>query len=250
MDAIVEVLIGDMHADPDVLDEPVAGWQDSLQHLAHDVRRVALAQPLEGHAARRRAAHLGPAGRGRIAAPAPAHRRRQGKDSPVAPVCPLHHIGVGGHHLRMDPTIRVSVVAEGDVVSKGLVSVVGELSDAVLVPGPVEDWGREAHVDVVLYDVIALHHGAGDDLVHLVKETDAAVVAVARELRPDLADQALEKGVDGLIPLSATTREIQEVIRAAASGGLMGDGTFDSLDYTRTPTTPPGRECCPAGRPT
>lgn len=45
LDAIVEVLIGDMHADPDVLDEPVAGWQDFLQRLAHGVRRVALAHP-------------------------------------------------------------------------------------------------------------------------------------------------------------------------------------------------------------
>ena len=105
----------------------------------------------------------------------------------------------------------------------------------MIVPGPPETWGRDAHVDVVLYDAIALHHGPGDDLVHLVKETDAAVVVVARELRPDLADQALEKGVDGLIALTASTQEIHDVIRAAALGELMGDGSIESPDYTRNP---------------
>lgn len=45
LDAIVEVLIGDMHADPDVLTSPTSGWQDFLQRLAHGVRRVALAHP-------------------------------------------------------------------------------------------------------------------------------------------------------------------------------------------------------------
>ncbi len=45
LDAIVEILIGDMHADPDVLAEPRCGWQDFLQRLAHGVRRVALAHP-------------------------------------------------------------------------------------------------------------------------------------------------------------------------------------------------------------
>ncbi|GAA5142527.1 TetR/AcrR family transcriptional regulator C-terminal domain-containing protein [Nocardioides marinquilinus] len=45
LDAVVEVLIGDMHADPEVLLEPRDGWQDFLQRLAHGVRRVALAHP-------------------------------------------------------------------------------------------------------------------------------------------------------------------------------------------------------------
>lgn len=45
LDAIVEALIGDMHADPDVHASPDAGWQDFLQRLAHGVRRVALAHP-------------------------------------------------------------------------------------------------------------------------------------------------------------------------------------------------------------
>lgn len=45
LDAVVEALIFDMHADPDVLDSPTDGWQDFLQRLAHGVRRIALAHP-------------------------------------------------------------------------------------------------------------------------------------------------------------------------------------------------------------
>lgn len=45
LDAIVDVLVGDMRDDREVLATPEAGWQDFLQRLAHGVRRVALSHP-------------------------------------------------------------------------------------------------------------------------------------------------------------------------------------------------------------
>jgi len=45
LDGVVEVILTEMHDDPDVLDEPSDGWQDYLQRIAHGVRRVALAHP-------------------------------------------------------------------------------------------------------------------------------------------------------------------------------------------------------------
>ena len=45
LDAVVEALIGHLHADPEVLAAPESGWQDFLQRLAHGVRRVALTYP-------------------------------------------------------------------------------------------------------------------------------------------------------------------------------------------------------------
>jgi AcrR family transcriptional regulator len=46
LDAVVESVIAEMYADPDILDAPEHGWQDFLQRLAHGVRRVALAHPI------------------------------------------------------------------------------------------------------------------------------------------------------------------------------------------------------------
>ena len=45
LDGIVEMILTEMHDDPDVLVSPQDGWQDFLQRIAHGVRRVALAHP-------------------------------------------------------------------------------------------------------------------------------------------------------------------------------------------------------------
>ena len=45
LDGVVEMILTEMHDDPEVLEEPRDGWQDYLQRIAHGVRRVALAHP-------------------------------------------------------------------------------------------------------------------------------------------------------------------------------------------------------------
>ncbi len=45
LDAVVERIVDEMVADPDVVDRPEHGWQDFLQRLAHGIRRVALRHP-------------------------------------------------------------------------------------------------------------------------------------------------------------------------------------------------------------
>lgn len=135
----------------------------------------------------------------------------------------------------MTLAIRLAIVTADDVVFRGLSSVIGDLAQEVLLLDRAEPAALPDTVDVVLYDVVALQHGDGSDLVRLVKETDAAVLAVSRELRPDLADRALEKGVDGAVSLAATSEEIQRAVLAAAAGDLMGDGEPGSLDYTGNP---------------
>ena len=45
LDGIVETIVAELYADPDVLQAPQDGWQDFLQRLAHGIRRVALAHP-------------------------------------------------------------------------------------------------------------------------------------------------------------------------------------------------------------
>ncbi len=124
------------------------------------------------------------------------------------------------------PRIRLAIVAEQEVISVGLAGVLGAHADQVEIVDYAPDATRKAP-DVVLYDVVALHEGDAADLDRLVKETDAAVVAIARDLRPDLAAQALARGVDGCISLGAPGEQILALVRAAAAGELAGDLTPD-----------------------
>ncbi|WP_209022009.1 response regulator transcription factor [Nocardioides sp. 503] len=132
--------------------------------------------------------------------------------------------------------MRIAIVTDEDVVYRGLSSVVQEMRAPFELLGRGVDLAVDPGVDVVLYDVAGLTTGSSDQLDWLVKETHAAVVAVARNLRPDLANQAFEKGVDGAISMSADAAEIQQVIESAALGDLAGDRNDDALDYTANPT--------------
>lgn len=122
--------------------------------------------------------------------------------------------------------VRVAIVASEDVVATGLEGVLAEDPSRIEVV-EFQSLGNLADPDVVLYDVIGLHEGDQATLEHLVKETSAAVIAIARDLRPDLAARALAKGVDGCISMSAPRDQILQLIFAAADGQLAGDVTVD-----------------------
>jgi DNA-binding NarL/FixJ family response regulator len=132
--------------------------------------------------------------------------------------------------------VRIAIVTDEDVVYRGLSSVVQEMDEPFELLGRGVDLAVDPGADVVLYDVAGLTGRPGDQLDWLVKETHAAVVAVARDLRPDLANQAFEKGVDGAISMSADASAIQRVIESAAMGDLAGDRNAEALDYTANPT--------------
>ncbi|MCD4525114.1 response regulator transcription factor [Nocardioides sp. cx-173] len=132
--------------------------------------------------------------------------------------------------------VRLAIVTDEDVVYRGLSSVVVEMGAPTQLLGRTVDLTADPGVDVVLYDVARLSSGSADELEWLVKESHAAVVAIARDLRPDLASHALEKGVDGVISMSAGAEEIIRAIEAAAAGDLAGDNSPEAADYTGNPS--------------
>ena len=85
-----------------------------------------------------------------------------------------------------------------------------------------------------MYDVIELHEGEGDDLDRFVKDYDSAVVALARDLRPDLAARAVAKGVDACVTLAGDVDEILEVIRSAVAGEGQPDAAGPGHDASGT----------------
>lgn len=133
-------------------------------------------------------------------------------------------------------TTSVLVLSSHDVITAGLSVLLGAHPRVELRAGDLADVVMHG-ADVVLYDVIGLHEGDGTDLDRLVKESDVAVLAVTRDLRPDLADRALEKGVDGCVSSDAPTEELVAAVEAAAWGDLHGDGSPDSVDFTVNPAT-------------
>jgi DNA-binding NarL/FixJ family response regulator len=114
--------------------------------------------------------------------------------------------------------VIAAIVSAHDIVHSGLEGMFATRPGAVelieLDPGAPDD----QQPDVILYDVFGLHEGEGEDLDRYVKDYDSAVVAMARDLRPDLAARAVAKGVDACVTLAGDVDEILDVIRSAVAG--------------------------------
>ena len=134
----------------------------------------------------------------------------------------------------MSRPTKVLVTSEHEVVCSGLTTLLDAHPDFATLVGSVDILLLEG-ADVVLYDVQGLLDTDGSELDRLVKENDVAVLAVTRDLRPELADRALEKGVDGCVSLDVGSEELVAAVKAAAWGDLHGDGSPGAVDFTVNP---------------
>jgi len=116
------------------------------------------------------------------------------------------------------PATQVRVVTPYDVIQAGIRTLVHGHHEGLRI---TSDWSGTTGPDLVFYDVIGLHAGDGTDLDHWVNETHAIVIAVTRELRPDLGAAALERGAAAAISLGASRKDFLQVIQAAISGELL-----------------------------
>jgi len=123
-------------------------------------------------------------------------------------------------------TVRVAVVSPQPIVAAGLVSLLNRHEPRIeVVDYPGDPAGFEQpDPHVILYDVISLVEGDGDDLDFLVKMTASVVLAVGRDLRPDLVSQALNRGADGFFSIGASEQELLDAVESAVTGWEPGDG--------------------------
>jgi DNA-binding NarL/FixJ family response regulator len=120
----------------------------------------------------------------------------------------------------------VGVYSPQDIVHEGLVALLSKHPDkACLVPTPVENGDPDP--DVVLYDVVALLEGDTRPLTHLVEMTTSKVLAVGRDLRPDLVCKALAAGVDGFFDIGVDEKGLLKAVESAATGWEVGDPGVD-----------------------
>ena len=138
----------------------------------------------------------------------------------------------------MSRPTKVLVTSEHEVVCSGLTTLLDAHPGFTTLIGSVDILLLEG-ADVVLYDVQGLLDSDGSELDRLVKENDVAVLAVTRDLRPELADRALEKGVDGCVSLDVGAEELVAAVEAAAWGDLHGDGSPGAVDFTLNPAREP-----------
>lgn len=129
---------------------------------------------------------------------------------------------------------KVLVTSDHAVVCAGLTTLLDDHPMFTTATGSIDTLLLEG-ADVVLYDVAGLLGTDGHELDRLVKENDVAVLAVSRDLRPELADRALEKGADGCISLDASAEDLAAAVEAAAWGDLHGEHGTDQLDFTGNP---------------
>jgi DNA-binding NarL/FixJ family response regulator len=106
---------------------------------------------------------------------------------------------------------RVGIVYTQEVLGKGLAAMLAEHPGRSVVT-------EVEKAEVVLYDVFGVHHTNGSDLADLLTRTESVVVAVSRDLRPDLRARALAAGAHGWISMSVGSHELVEAIEAAAAG--------------------------------
>jgi len=111
---------------------------------------------------------------------------------------------------------RVGIVCSQEVLGKGLAAMLAEHpSRAVVTDTEV--------ADVVLYDVLGVHRTNGADLNRLLRRTRSVVLAVSRDLRPDLRARALAAGAHGWISMSVDSGELVAAVEAAAAGRELPD---------------------------
>jgi DNA-binding NarL/FixJ family response regulator len=102
------------------------------------------------------------------------------------------------------------VVSPSAMVVAGIGAMLGRHPERVLLVPAVDD-----ETDVVLYDVLGLEGSDGSELDRLVDRTGTSVLAVARDQRPDLLNQALTRGVGGCLDLSIDATTLVATLDAA-----------------------------------
>ncbi|RYJ01536.1 MAG: response regulator transcription factor [Actinomycetales bacterium] len=125
--------------------------------------------------------------------------------------------------------MRVAIVSPQEVLVRGLTAMLAQH------PGrsTVTDVGQ---AQVVLYDALGVHDGNGTDLTRLVRPNGPVVVAISRDLRPDLRARALALGATSWVSMSVRAGELVDAVEAAVEGRDL-PGRVDRLgsDVSLTP---------------
>lgn len=115
------------------------------------------------------------------------------------------------------PSARLLVVSDHDVVTAGLEALLRPYQERVELLDADPRSFALTEPDVVLYDVLRLVERGPEELEHYVRTTKG-VVALSRELRPELGLRALDQGASLCVSLGACAEEILQAVQAVWLG--------------------------------
>ncbi|WP_341928216.1 response regulator transcription factor [Nocardioides psychrotolerans] len=104
------------------------------------------------------------------------------------------------------------MISTQELIRGGVTALLSRHDDQVFV-SPTVRYG----MDVVIYDVIGLAAGDSSELERLVTSSKG-VVALGRDLRPDLGTRAIARGAAVCISMSATVEELIAAVQAVHHG--------------------------------
>lgn len=122
-----------------------------------------------------------------------------------------------------DSPVRVAVVSRQEVVARGVSAMLMDFPERVIVVALPSIRGRAAGVDVVIYDTIGLHNSDGANLDHLLHHTDAQVLLLSRDMRPDLRARAVAMGARSWVSMSSHAAALVEAVELTAIGKPVPD---------------------------
>lgn len=117
-----------------------------------------------------------------------------------------------------DLPVRLAIVSRQEVVARGLTAMLADYPDRVIVTALPGIWTRAVGVEVILYDTLGLHANDGAELAHLMHETEARILILSRDMRPDLRARALAFGTLPWVSMSIRANELVEAIELVAAG--------------------------------
>lgn len=114
--------------------------------------------------------------------------------------------------------VRVAVVSHREILVRGLVSMLSDYPERVLVATLPSQRSSAAGVDVVLYDLMLLDAAGGDPLDHLVEATGGRVLGVGGPHDASHRQRAEERGAAGCLPTDVHADGLLDAIERVAAG--------------------------------
>lgn len=120
-------------------------------------------------------------------------------------------------------SIRLLIVGEQEIVTGGIAALLAPYTDSIeidVLPN-TQCHTTSVAVDVVVYDALALVDGRPEGLNQLVAMSKG-VIAIGRDLRPDLAARAISQGALLTVSIGSGANELVRAIEAVYTGETAG----------------------------